>query len=390
MPAPSVIAGFPALGRPARRVRRVALSVALSLAAVAARAETLVVATWGGAYEAAQRAAIFAPFEAETGVTVETVRYDGGVDPLRAGALAGADVVDMIRADARVACAEGLIAPFDPAILAPAPDGTPAAADFEPGAAGPCWIAHLVFATVLAFDDRAFPGAKPETVADFFDLERFPGRRALRDAPVGLLEWALRSYGAPRSQLYDLLSTERGLRLAFRRLERLRGEIVWWTGGEEAAELLARGEVAMASGYNGRFFDARLRDGAPISVIWDTALVERNVWAVPAEGADAALAARFIRFATAPGRMAALAARMPYGPTRGSAEARVGLHAEAGVPMRAHLPVGPRRDAETLDKDDAWYAATEALRRRAFRAWRDRAPRRRRRAVRARRSRRWC
>jgi putative spermidine/putrescine transport system substrate-binding protein len=351
------------------RVRR--LLLLLWLVGAPARAETLTIATWGGAYEAAQRTALFEPFEAETGIRIETVRHNGGVAPLRGGAIAQADLVDMIRADARTACEDGLLMPFDHTILAAAPDGTPPAADFEPGSAGPCWIAHLIFATVIAFNDSAFPGEKPDEVADFFDLARFPGKRALRDAPVAMLEWALRAYGAPRAQLYDLLSTERGLRLAFRRLDALRGETLWWVGAEESARLLAEGHVAMASGYNGRFFHQQVAAGAPITVIWDTALIERNVWAVPAGAANASLARRFIRFATHAERMAALANLLPYGPTRRSAEARVGIHAASGTPMRAHLPVGAGREAVTLDKDDAWYAATETLRRRLYRQWRD-------------------
>ena len=83
-------------------------------------------------------------------------------------------------------------------------------------------VAQLVFSTVVAFDVRAFPGEKPRGIADFFDVERFPGRRALRCAPVALFEWALLAYGMPPTQVYDLLSTERGLDLAVRKLEAIR------------------------------------------------------------------------------------------------------------------------------------------------------------------------
>ncbi|NBC32061.1 MAG: extracellular solute-binding protein [Alphaproteobacteria bacterium] len=333
----------------------------------------LTVVTWGGAYEAAQRAALFAPFTAATGVRIDIVRYDGGVaalrDHLAAGGAPDWDVIDMIRADARTACAAGLLEPLDPAIPAPAPDGTPAAADFIDGAFGDCFISQLVFATVIAYDDRAFPGEKPDSIADFFDLERFPGRRALRAEPVGLLDWALRAYGVPRSQIYDLLSTERGFRLAFRRLDTIRDSLVWWRGGDEPVRLLTEGAVAMASGYNGRFFHAQVMGGAPISVIWDSALLEHNTWAIPAGTPDRDLAARFIRYATSAGRLAALANRISYGPARLSAQRRVGLHVPTGIPMRPHLPTASRHRALALEKDDAWYARTEALRRRRFEAW---------------------
>lgn len=370
-----------------RRLERAAIALLLVLAFAApaaaeaegeaeAEGRSLTLVTWGGAYEAAQRDAIFTPFTEATGVAIDIVRYDGGLDALRAhlaedGAPAW-DVVDMIRSDARAACREGLLAPFDRAILAPAPDGTPAAEDFIPDAFGECFVTQLVFATVIAYDDRAFPGEKPDSVADFFDLERFPGRRALRAEPVGLLDWALRSYGVPRSQIYQLLSTTRGFELAFRRLDRIRGDLVWWRGGDEPVELLMGGEVAMASGYNGRFFHAQVMRGAPISVIWDSALLEHNTWAIPAGTPDRALAERFIRFATASERLAAMANRISYGPARLSAQRRVGLHIPTGIPMRPHLPTAPRHLALALHKDYEWYARTETLRRRRFQAWLDR------------------
>ncbi len=356
-----------------RRLEILVVVLAALATGAAADERTLTVLTWGGAYEASQRAALFEPFTEATGIEVETVHYDGGIEAIRRH-LSGEgeptwDVIDMIRADARTACRAGLLEPFDPAILAPAPDGTPAAEDFIPGSFGPCSISHIVFATVIAYDDRAFPGAKPQSVADFFDLEAFPGKRALRKAPVGLLEWALRTYGVPRAQIYDLLSTERGLNLAFRGLDRIRGQTVWWKDGAEPVELLRSGEVAMASGYNGRFFHAQVMEGAPISIIWDSALLEFNNWAIPAGTPDRALAGRFIRFATASERLGALANRISYGPARLSAQRRIGLHVTAGIPMPPHMPTAPRHLGEAIIKDHAWYAQTAELRRRRFEAW---------------------
>jgi putative spermidine/putrescine transport system substrate-binding protein len=362
-----------------KKMRRLDVLLGLLMAALcagAARAEeprTLTVLTWGGAYESAQSAAIFAPFTRETGSEVETIRYNGGIESLREHLAApGAprwDVVDMIRADARAACAQELLEPLATSILAAAPDGTPPERDFVPGAFGRCFVAQLVFATVIAYDDNAFPGEKPRTVADFFDTESFPGKRALRKAPVGMLEWALRSYRVPRSQIYDLLSTERGMRLAFRRLDSIRDDIIWWRGGSEPVEILTSGEAVMATGYNGRFFDAQVSTGAPISIIWDGALLEYNTWAIMKGTPDKDIAEKFIRFATASDRLGDVANRISYGPARKSAQRRVGLHVGSGVPMRAHMPTTARHLAGAIRKDDRWYSQTEALRQRRFEAW---------------------
>ena len=81
-----------------------------------ALAEDLTVATWGGAYEAAQREAVFAPFAEATGQAVTAVQYDGTVAALRDRAgPEGWDVVDMLADQARAACAEGLLRPVDAA-----------------------------------------------------------------------------------------------------------------------------------------------------------------------------------------------------------------------------------------------------------------------------------
>ena len=344
----------------------------LSAPAWAAPDDTLTVVTWGGTYEQSQWAAYFEPFEAATGVEVETVRYDGSLDALRDHLASGEttwDVIDLIRADAVRACDEGLLEPIDPKILEPAPDGTPAEDDFLEGAIRPCSITQLVFSTVIAYDNRAFPGEKPRRIEDFFDTERFPGKRALRKAPVALFEWALMAYGVPRQQLYDLLSTDRGFDLALRKLDGIRDELVWWQGGQEPVELLREGKVAMASGYNGRFFHARAVEGAPISVIWDGQLLDYNAWAIPNGADDGDLARRFIAFATRTERLAAQANRISYGPARESAQRRVGLHVTAGVPMRPYLPTAERHMETAIARDHNWYAQTVDLRTRRFRQW---------------------
>ena len=354
------------------------LVAGLAAAPVMAADEVLTVVTWGGSYEASQREAYFRPFTEKTGIPVEVVRYDGGVKALRDHLAAEDpphwDVIDMLRADARSACDAGLLEPFDPGILAPAPDGTPAEEDFTDNAIMDCAISQLVFSTVIAYDDRAFPGEKPRTVADFFDLDKFPGRRALRKAPVGLFEWALRAYGVPRRQIYDLLSTERGFDLALGKLNAIRPRLEWWESGAEPVRMLREGRVAMATTYNGRAFHAQAVEDAPISVIWDSQLLDHTTWAIPKGTPQKDLAERFIRFATRAENLGAQANRISYGPTRRSARKRIGRHVDTGVPMRPHMPTAERHLAQAIRQDHQWYAQTHDLRWRRFEAWLERKP----------------
>ncbi|WP_026759032.1 extracellular solute-binding protein [Sediminimonas qiaohouensis] len=343
-------------------------SLALCCAALAgpAAAQDLTVVSWGGAYEAAQHAAMVAPFAQETGTQVEMVRYDGTAGALaRRGASEGWDVIDMLTDQARVACAKGLLLELDPQALL----GAEALADFAPAAPSRCAVPQNVYARVMAYDERAFLGVKPTRIEDFFDVERFPGGRAVQKSPDGILEWALMAEGVPPAQIYGLLSTDRGLRLAFRKLDTIRDHIVWWRTTDEPAQMLEDGRATMAVGYNGRFFDAAELGGAPIDVVWDGQIVGVEVWAIAAT-TDAPDAARaFVAQASSPEAMARLAERIPYGPARVSAYARIGSNPKTGTPMRAYLPNAPQHGARALVRDAAWYANTEELRARRFQAW---------------------
>lgn len=333
--------------------------------------DRLTVATWGGSYAESQRQSYFASFARETGASVREALYTGGVEPLTESRNPDErwDVVDMTMADHRQACAEGLLLRFDHSILEPAPDGTPATDDFLRGTFTPCGIGHTVFSMVLAFDSRAFPGPKPYRIEHLFDPEGFPGKRALRREPDALMEWALLSYGVPIGDLYSLLSTERGLRLAFDRLDGIRGQIRWWTDPAVPQRLLADGKVAMASGYNGRLFTAAAVEGVPIDIIWDGQVYEIETWGIPVDAPRPALAKEFIRHATRTESLVDQARFIAYGPARVSAARQVGRHATTGIDMRPHMPTHSANMARAVRKDSRWYARTRGRLTERFDAW---------------------
>lgn len=344
------------------------LALALCMSLASATEPGITISTWGGAYQNAQQQALFTPFEAQTGIKIHTQLQQGGLDMLTGDSVP--DLVDMEEADGQLACDKGLLHTMDYlAVVARANNGLPIKDDFLPQAFSPCGVAHMTFSTLVAFDSNAFTDEKPSNIRDFFDLKRFPGKRGLRKHSGTILEWALMSYGVPISQVYDLLSTERGLRLAFRRLDSLRGHIVWWDKPEEPGQLLSAGTVSMSSGYNGRFFDDQLTNKA-ITLLWDGQIIDRSIWVIPAaiENPDPALT-QFIRFATQPKQMAKLAEHIPYGPSRVSAMKYIGNHPIEGMLMMHHLPTNPNHLERALFRDTRWYAKTDTLRSRAFERW---------------------
>lgn len=334
--------------------------------------DVLTIVTWGGPYEQSQKTAFFDPFEKETGIKIKTVQYNGGIELLKAkhesGQVAG-DLIDLVMADNLAACNLGLLEPLDHSTLLDAPDGTLAIDDFYPGALTDCGVSLNIYATVLAFDRRAFPGIKPSKVSDLFDLKRFPGKRALQREPIAVLEWALRAYGVPKQEIYNLLSTNRGLKLAFKKLDLIKDHIVWWQDSAEPPSLLAQGKVVMASGYNGRFFDAAVNHDHPIQIIWDGQLYEYSTWGVPLNAPMSRQAKAFISFATATDRLADQAKYISYGPARASSGALVWKHESSGIDIRPHLPTFEPNFAVGIGKDHEWYAYTKPRLKQQFEQW---------------------
>ena len=332
--------------------------------------EELTIATWGGSYEKAQQTALFEPFENATGTQINTQHYSGDLAILNSDLMP--DIIDMSLDDALIACEKKLLHKLDiKKILITNKEDIKPKNDFVKNAILPCGIAHLSYSTLIAYDERHFSGEKPQTISDFFDTKRFPGKRAIQKKPSAILEWALITEGVPVDQIYDLLSTERGMRLAFRRLNSIRDDIIWWDNPKQAAELLVSGKAVMSSGYNGRFFNAQI-NGAPITMIWDAQIIDWNVWVIPKQkesDSKTKLKNDFIGFVTKADIMARLAELIPYGPSRKSALSRIGLHAKQGFSMRDQLPTASHHLGRAIFRDANWYANTHALRKSRFWDW---------------------
>ena len=163
-----------------------ALALTLPIAIFAsagAVAESITVVSWGGSYARACQEAYHKAFTAETGIEVRLEDYNGGLAQIRAQVDAGAvhwDVVDMEMPDARLACDEGLIELIDLVDLPAGANGESPQADFPGEFVSECGAGMLFYSTVYAYNSNYLKGPKPQTIADFFDLEKFPGRRGMR------------------------------------------------------------------------------------------------------------------------------------------------------------------------------------------------------------------
>ena len=336
-----------------------------------ANAAELTIVSSGGAYTKSQVEAYHKPFIAKTGVKINSEDYNSGLAEIRAQVEAGNivwDLVDVEMSDAMRACDEGLLETIDPAVLPPGADGTPAIADFLPGTLHECAVPSIIWSTIFAYDTSKLPNG-PKNMADFFDLEKFPGKRGLRKIPKTNLEFALVADGVPAEKVYEILATPQGIDRAFAKLDTIKDEVIWWEAGSQPLQMLADGEVAMTMAYNGRVFDAVAVEGKPFEIVWDGQVYDLELWVILKGSKNREAAFDFLKFATATEQLAAQASFISYGPARASSASLVGKFHNRDIDMKPHMPTHPDNLKNAVQVDSEFWADNADQLNERFHAW---------------------
>jgi putative spermidine/putrescine transport system substrate-binding protein len=326
--------------------------------ATSAAARDLTVVSWGGTYQEAQRKVYFEPFQKETGITVIEDSWDGGIGTLRAKVQGGQVAWDVVQVEAEelaIGCDEGLFVPLDWQKLG----GREA---FLPSAVHDCGVGAILWSTVLAYDGARFPQAGPRSWADFWDVARFPGKRALRKGPKYNLEFALIADGVAVGDVYPLLGTPAGVERAFAKLAQLKPHLIWWEAGAQPPQLLASGEVVMTSVYNGRL-DTPRREGKDFRIVWPGSIYAVDSWVILKGSPNVGPAMRLIAFMSDPARQKDLPQFISYGVSH--------AQAAAAIPpsLLANLPSAPDNLKGAIALDTAfWTDHIDELSKR-FTAW---------------------
>ncbi len=344
----------------------------LLAAGPASAADEITVVSWGGAYTKSQVEAYHKPYTEKTGTKILSENYNGGLAEIKAQVDAGSvnwDLVDLELADVVRGCDEGLLEPLNLEALPASPDGKAASDDFIAGTLHECGVATIIWSTIYAYDDTKFSGAKPTGIADFFDIEKFPGKRGMRKSPKVNLEFALMADGVPSNKVYEVLATPEGVDRAFAKLDSIKDDVVWWEAGAQPPQLLADGEVAMTTAYNGRIFNAQAEEKKPFVIVWDGQVWDIDLWGIPKGSKNKDAAMEFIKFSTDTQRLADQAAWISYGPARQSSIPLIGKHATAGIDMAPHMPTAPENFRTAVQNDFEFWADYQDELNERFNAW---------------------
>ena len=187
--------------------------------------------------------------------------------------------------------------------------------------------------------------------------------------PKDNLERALIADGVPLDQVYATLDTREGVRRAFRKLDTIKDEIVWWETSAQAPQLLADGEAVMTTAYNGRIFNAQVLEDQPFEIVWDGQILDVGQFVVVAGTRNLEAARRFVAFASSPRHIVGIAKYISYGPARISAMPLVDKHLETGIDMRPHMPTNPDNLVRGLQSDWEWWSDNGDEMNEIFAAW---------------------
>ncbi|WP_152047530.1 ABC transporter substrate-binding protein [Aureimonas psammosilenae] len=336
----------------------VILAVSAGLGAPGAAARDLTVVSWGGTYQDAQRDIYFKPFAAKTAKPLLDESWDGGIGVLQAKVKAGApnwDVVNVEAVDLALGCDDGIFEKLDW-------DKLGGKDKYLPKAVSDCGVGANVWSTAIAYDGAKLADG-PKSWADFWDTRKIPGKRALRRGPQYNLEFALLADGVNKDEVYEVLATPEGVDRAFRKLDELKSNLVWWESGAQPLQLLASGEVAMTSAYNGRITGINRSEKKNFKVVWPGSIYSVDSWAVLKGAENRQAGMDFVAFASEAENQAKLPAYVAYGLPNKDASALVPAE------YRADLPTDSNNIADALAIDvDFWIDNTEDLTER-FNAW---------------------
>jgi len=215
-------------------------------------------------------------------------------------------------------------------------------------------------ATSISYRTEKFPaGAGPKNWVDFWDVNRFPGRRSLPKQSYHLFPAALAADGVPRDKLYPV-DVDR----VFRSLDRIRPHVVkFYEGFPQASQLITDREVDLTSSSVTRMVLIQ-QQGVPIYIEMNQAIPWGDAWVVPRGAPHKEAAMKFINFAIQNEEGLALKAKKTY---TGMANLRVNPLLDADT--KRSLVTTPENFAKTLVGDDRWWAVNRAKMDQLMTAW---------------------
>jgi putative spermidine/putrescine transport system substrate-binding protein len=305
--------------------------------------------TWastGGQFQEDEMKALQEPFTAETGTTFVNVSPAEQAQ-VRAMVTSGKTIWDLANMSwiyAGAYCGE-LFEKLDH----PALDRS----NFPEGTTGDCFVPTFRYANIFSYNADLYPGEKPTTIQDFFDVDRFPGKRVVYDYPkAGLFEAALVADGVPPEEVYPL-----DLDRAFEKIDTIKSSLVFAPSYGAIQQMLVDEQAGMVLTVTARTI-VSAQSGANLVPVWDFNTTDIGALVIPKGTPNKELAQEMLAFVTEPEQSIAYARLTGTAPARPEIDLDTVGYSEQQLEFNAFLP---DRGA-TIEQDKQWWIEnTDAL-----------------------------
>jgi putative spermidine/putrescine transport system substrate-binding protein len=301
-----------------------------------AETETITLCNYGGPAVDAMKTALVDPFKAETGIDVQFDTSGPILGVLRKMVDDGATIWDVIDGGPFYGYQLGgdYFEPIDWSVVDKAKIFDWAYNDYAAGS--------YVYSNVLTYDSSKLKEA-PKGWADFFDVEKIPGKRALYKWFDGAPEACLLGAGIAPDKVYPM-----DWDVIKRQIEKLGDNLVLWDSGSISMQLFLDEEIVMGNLWNTRARVLERETKGRVKWIWDQQIVAPASWCIPKGSKHVAATQKFIASAQAPDRQIKLLELLGNGPVNPSALGDL-TDEQKRLNPTSHLEIA-------LVEDMKWYA----------------------------------
>lgn len=231
--------------------------------------------------------------------------------------------------------------------------------DLMPGAMSDTFLGVYYSGLIFAYRKSAFPvGKEPKTWADFWDAEKFPGKRGVFKSGLDLMEPAVLSANIAKEDIYPI-----DVELAFSQLDKLKPHVrTWFDSLAASTQALLDGSLDLVMTFSSRA-SAAIAQGAPVNIAWDQWLAQPVGFVIPKGAPHADNARLFLSQMSDPKAQALLAEAVNVGPTN------VKAYEYIDPKIRDSLPGSPATRNGMVNVNGEWRSENNAVIVERFARW---------------------
>jgi putative spermidine/putrescine transport system substrate-binding protein len=298
---------------------------------------TLTFVGYGGSFQEAQSAGYLKPFEACTGAVVEETS-PGDYAKLKAMVEAKNVSWDVVYYGAQVVAQNcGVLAEhLDPAKVDLSNTVLPA--DYK---LSDCQAPVEIEPSYIAYDDAKFKNDPPSSIDDFFNVQKYPGKRLIYADPGSAIPDFITAVALSLGYTQDDLAKQFPYDAVFAKIRTLGSNLTTYTTFSESQQRLEAGDIAMGWVAAGRAYAART-NGVTYTPVWS-----QNSWGylvadlfIPKGSPNKEAAEALINYAMGPQQQAVVTEKAVYNPTNADSKPHIPADMEPYVGTPERLQTG--------------------------------------------------